>query len=116
MNRFVKGEIAPRQPQIDERDVPKMCQFSNCRSRYPGHGRPRVRGFADIAFTASDGTPVALCCEHYHDTLYRAGKGRFSDITGHQTELTPELVRAHWQRLDMAESQRARLPLEEFPS
>lgn len=114
-NRFVRGEKAPLQHLQDERPKAQMCEYPNCRTRYPGRGRPKLQGFADVAFTAPDGTPVALCCEHYDELLYRAGQGRFSEITGRQSLMTLDLVKAHWQRLDTAASQRARLPLEDFP-
>lgn len=114
-NRYVRGDAAPRQPMLDERPKAQMCEYPNCRSRYPGRNRPNLQGFADVVFTAPDGTPVALCCEHYDELLYRAGKGRFSEITGHQSLMTLDLVHAHWNRLDTAASQRDRLPMEDFP-
>lgn len=90
-------------------EASKFCSVPNCRTRYPGRGRPNLQGFADMRFTASDGSPVRLCCKHYDELLYRAGKGRMCDITGNQPELTLQLVREHWQRLDLAASAKARL-------
>jgi len=80
-----------------------MCSTPGCKT-YVGHGR-YMPSFADIVVPA-DG--IRLCGECYTRGLYAAGKGTFSHITGRQPDLTPELVKAHWARLDAAEAERER--------
>jgi hypothetical protein len=87
----------------------KYCQVDQCRSHYPGHGRPKVRGRADVVFTNGRGEQVRLCQFHYLERLYAAGQGQLSDITGRQLYITPENVKAHWQRIDIADSAAATL-------
>lgn len=61
---------------------PEYCGVLDCQTHYQGKGKPRVRGFADVVFTTSDGTVIARCAEHYLRELYRSGRGKDCDISG----------------------------------
>lgn len=74
-----------------------MCSTPGCKT-YVGHGR-YLPSYADIIVQADD---IRLCGECYMRGLCAAGKGPFAEITGRQPDLTPELVKEHWARLDEA--------------
>lgn len=79
-------------------DKPKqreMCGVPDCISRFIGNGKPRQRGFADVAFTLADGTRIARCCYHYDLDLHRARAGRWSDIAMDEQGLTVDRVNAY---------------------
>jgi hypothetical protein len=82
----------------------EMCGVSGCQT-YIGDGR-YASSFADVCFTLNDGTRIARCSKCYTDQLYRTGKGQMSDITGRQPYLTPENVKAYWDKLDKADQER----------
>ena len=77
-----------------------MCSTPGCKT-YVGRGR-YLPSFADIIVQA-DG--IQLCGECYTRGLCAAGRGPFAEITGRQPDLTPELLKAYWDRLEASEKQ-----------
>jgi len=104
-NKYAAGLIDRYTPTDAEKNHEReMCGVSGCQT-YIGKGR-YAPSFADVAFTLPDGTRIARCAKCYTDHLYRAGKGSMCEITGRQPDLTLELVKAHWAKIDAAEAER----------
>lgn len=98
-SRYATGQVnrfdAP-QPQAQ-----RYCTTPGCKT-YIGKGR-YADSFADV-IVPSDG--IQLCALCYMKGLYAAGKGQLSLITGRDWQVTPEMVKAHWARLDAAEAEK----------
>jgi hypothetical protein len=101
-SRYVAG-LPARVSEESKHERPTYCGVLGCDTRYVGEGKPKQRGYADVVFTLESGVTIARCAEHYMRQLYRTGKGSMSEITGRDWVLTPEAVKAHWERLEAKE-------------
>lgn len=102
---------SPKRIASDGPDAPKpivMCQVIDCTTFYPprvdGKERKGQHARADVIFSTPHGHRIALCCYHYDIALYKAGKGRMSEITGRGVDLIHADIVEHWKRLDIADA------------
>lgn len=78
-----------------------FCTTPGCKT-YIGKGR-YADSFADV-IVPGDG--IQLCAVCYMRGLYAAGKGQLSAITGRGWQITPEMLKAYWAKLEAAEAEK----------
>lgn len=101
MSKYTNG--APQREPEKPAERPVFCGVSDCQSRWDPKEAKRLRGFADVVFTLSDGTVIARCGDCYIRHIYACGKGVHCEITGRQPDMNIDMVNAHWARVDAAE-------------
>lgn len=99
MSNYVWDYESPRGTSAAPKPDRKYCTTPGCKT-YIGKGR-YADSFADVIVPSYG---IQLCALCYIRALYAAGKGQLSAITGHDWQLTPDMLKAYWAKLDAAEA------------
>lgn len=86
---------------------PTFCAVADCLTHWNAKDAKHEPGFADVVFTLNYGTVIARCADHYLAQIYKAGRGSHCDISGRQPDLTIDMVREQWARVDADEQAKA---------